>query len=202
MRDKNGTYIPDIKESTVDGELKAFETIVNKFNPYNGDNLGWNEYFIKMAYLVASKSKDWSTKIGSVLVRDNTVLSCGFNGICIGCKDNIKERNERPEKYFYYEHSERNCFYFAARNGINTNNSKLITLSIPCADCARACIQSGTTSILYHTIHNSHLTSQNPKWAESTERSLKMFDEAKVKVLEFRNWLNIKCLINGKEFDV
>lgn len=240
---KDLSFNPDTskKESTAEGALKAFKTIVENFNPGYTENkepnlyfckkckncigpqtgeldeyycddcnpninkqnkLDWTEYFIRMAYLVASKSKDNSSKIGSVLVRDNMVLSCGFNGIPINCKDNIPERNERPEKYYFYEHSERNCLYFAARNGINTNSSELFTLSVPCSDCARGLIQSGCCRITYHVQHNGHFELQNPKWADSIKKSLLMFDEAGVKVVGFNKWLGFTSLINGKDLEV
>lgn len=48
----------------------------------------WDELFIKMAMLVAQKSKDESTKVGCVIVgQDNAVLATGFNGFPRGVKE-------------------------------------------------------------------------------------------------------------------
>lgn len=51
----------------------------------------WDTYFIKMADLVASKSKDDSTKVGCVIVStDNTVLSMGYNGFPRGVRETLE----------------------------------------------------------------------------------------------------------------
>ena len=42
--------------------------------------MNWDEYFMRMVYLVASKSCDLRTKVGSVIVRDNQILTTGYNG--------------------------------------------------------------------------------------------------------------------------
>ena len=162
----------------------------------------WNEYFLRLSYLISQKSKDNSTKIGSVIVKDRVALVQGFNGIPMGCSDNIEERNVRPEKYFWYEHSERNCLYFAARNGIRTLDSELFTLSIPCADCARGIINSGISKVVYHVQHNSNFELENPKWTESCRKSLKMFDESGIRCVGINVWLGLNTLINGKIIEV
>ena len=56
----------------------------------------------------------------------------------------IEERQERPEKYYWFEHAERNSIYNAARIGVSTKGSKMyMTCGVPCADCARAIINAG-----------------------------------------------------------
>lgn len=165
-------------------------------------NLSWDEYYIKLAYSIAEKSKDTSSKIGSILVKNNFITSAGYNGMPIAINDNLSYRYEKPEKYFWFEHSERNAIYAAARNGLNTSGSHLYTLSIPCNDCARGCIQAGVHKITYHLQHNNIFISQNDKWAESTKRSLSMFLEAGVEINFLDKILNIQTLINGKVFNV
>jgi len=189
-------------EEHISGKCKSEDIIVKDFSFTPNTGLSWAEYFIRMAYLVSHKSKDLSSKIGSVLTRDNMVLSCGFNGIPKGCNDNAEYRNERPEKYYFYEHSERNCLYFAARNGINTNNSVLYTLAVPCSDCARGLIQAGVSKVYYHYQHNANFEFENPKWAESVKRSLEMFDESGVKCIGHNQWFGFSTLINGKNIEV
>ena len=126
----------------------------------------WHEYFIKMAFFVSTKSKDPSTKVGCILVgEDNQVLSTGFNGFPRGVRefdfrceheqfgihsDDIKARWDRPMKYQWVEHAERNAIYNAARHGASLKNATayLNWEPKPCADCARALIQVGVTSIV------------------------------------------------------
>ena len=104
---------------------------------------------MKMAYLVASKSKDGSMKCGCVLVsRGNTVVSSGYNGFPRGVDESFRpERQLRPEKYFWYEHAERNSVYNAALNGVCTFQTTAYITAHPCVDCARALIQAGISKI-------------------------------------------------------
>lgn len=159
----------------------------------------WDELFMRHVYLIASKSKDKFTKIGSILIKNNRIISEGYNGICSMVNDNVVERNERPEKYFWYEHSERNCIYSAARFGISTLDSVLYTNSTPCADCSRAIIQSGITEIVIHKQwKDSELQLNRDKWSESANRSVVMLQEAKVKLRIFDKFLNILVFLDGK----
>lgn len=158
----------------------------------------WDQYFMSMVYLVAMKSKDPRTKIGAVIVGDdNEVISTGFNGLPRGVMDGGKnedtgdvflvypERHQRPEKYFWYEHAERNAIYNAARVGVPLKSSTMYTQGIPCADCARGVIQAGIKIVIIHKgWEDAGSYRDSKKWAESAERSKQMFSEARV-MLEY-----------------
>lgn len=113
----------------------------------------WAEYMIRMAQLVSQKSKD-ETKVGCVLVGpENQVLSTGYNGFPRGVREvpeDVQGRWERPEKYKWIEHAERNAIYNAARHGISLRGATafLNWEPSPCTDCARALIQAGITTII------------------------------------------------------
>src|ERR1019366_1039390 len=80
--------------------------------------MSWDEYYLNMLELVASKSKDKSTKVGVIVVGpDNEIRSTGFNSFPRGINDDLEERQLRPAKYLYIEHGERNAIYNAARVG-------------------------------------------------------------------------------------
>lgn len=151
-------------------------------------DLEWVDYFRKIAEVVKEKSKDKNTKIGSVIVgKSNEIVSTGYNSFPRGIDDNVETRQERPEKYYWFEHSERNAIYNAARIGVSTNECTMfLSCGIPCADCARAIINSGIISIWV----NRQNISGN-KWDESSQRSLEMFEEAKIKV----NWYDEEIFI-------
>jgi dCMP deaminase len=143
--------------------------------------MDWDEYFIKMSELVATKSKDRSTKVGCVIVGENhEVKSTGYNGFCRGVNDHVEERYYRPEKLFWTEHAERNAVYNAARNGISLDKSTAyVTPLFPCADCARALIQSGIKRIVApHPIESS-------TWTESFNKSLVMFEESGIEMKRY-----------------
>ena len=165
--------------------------------------MNWDEYFMRMVYLVSSKSKDMSTKIGAVNVIDKQVLSTGYNGICRGVDDNVSERHVAPDKYLYFEHAERNSCYSAAREGIKLKGATMYTQDIPCADCCRGVIQSGIKEIMIHKqwsdIWKNILGNQ---WVESQNCSKVMLEEAGITVFILDQELGITTLMKGSTYTV
>lgn len=165
----------------------------------------WNEFFMRNVYLYASKSKDESTKVGAVLVKNNTIISGGYNGICRGVDDNMACRHARPEKYFWMSHSEVNAIFNAARIGISTLDSDLYTSGLPCASCARGIIQSGIQRVIVHApwyYQWARIQLDNPEWSESMKRTLVMFEESKIVVEYFYDQLKLPARIGGKNFEL
>ena len=105
----------------------------------------WDEYFMGIAQAVKVKSKDKHTQIGAVIVgTDNEIISTGYNSLPRGIDDYRPERYDRPEKYNWMEHAERNAIYNAARIGVSTKGARMyMTCGMSCIDCARAIIQAG-----------------------------------------------------------
>lgn len=139
----------------------------------------WNEYFLRVANLVAQKSKDRHKKIGAVIVGEgHEIRSTGFNGFPRGVDDDVDARHERPAKYAWTEHAERNAIYNAARNGTHTNGTTLyLSCWYPCADCARAVIQAGIARIVCSRSWKNKL---NSRWTESCNIGMEMLHEAGV----------------------
>jgi dCMP deaminase len=143
--------------------------------------MNWTEYFLKIAEQIKLKSKDESTQIGAVIVgKDNEILSTGYNSFPRGLDDSKKERQERPEKYFWIEHAERNAVYNAARIGVSLKNSTIyLTSGVPCMDCARAIVNVGIQVVW---CKKECTTKNKEKWEESQEKSIKLFNECNVMV--------------------
>ena len=75
----------------------------------------WNSRFMDLARLVAGWSKDTSTKVGCVIIGpDKEIRSTGYNGFPRGVDDTIPAGHERPAKYDFTEHAERNAIYNAS----------------------------------------------------------------------------------------
>ncbi len=143
--------------------------------------MNWTEYFLNIAEQVKLKSKDKSTQIGAVIVgNDNEVLSTGYNSFPRGLDDNKEERQERPEKYFWFEHAERNAIYNAARIGVSLKNSTIyITSGLPGMDCARGIVNSGIKVVWCKT---ECTTKNKEKWVESQMKSQQLLNECGVQV--------------------
>ena len=76
----------------------------------------WDKRFLEMAKLVASWSKDPSTQVGAVAVRNRTVIAQGYNGLPRGMKDTHDRLTVRTLKIKRIVHAEMNAIYNAAEN--------------------------------------------------------------------------------------
>ena len=162
------------------------------------NKISWDQYFMTMAYLVAMRSKDNSTHIGAVIVGpDNEVRSTGYNSFARGVLNEYSpELQERPEKYFWFEHAERNAVYNASRVGIPLKGCRMYTNGVPCADCGRAVIQSGISEVIVDGAWNEK---NDKKWIESTKRTLTMFNQAGITIRYWKgNLIEIIKFRHGK----
>lgn len=143
--------------------------------------MNWDKYFNEIAKAVNKKSKDPNTKVGAVIVgTDNEIVSTGYNSFPRGLNDNVPERFERPEKYYWMEHAERNAIYNAARMGNSTKNCTLyLDQWFPCCDCARGIINAGITTVYCERLDDSKLDNY---YGESLKRSYEMLMEANVEI--------------------
>lgn len=114
------------------------------------DVITWEEYFMGIAMLAAQRSKDPSTQVGCCIVRENKILSIGYNGMPFGCDDNVfpweKEGEPLNCKYMYVVHAELNAIL---NSTTELTASTLYTSLFPCNECCKAIIQSGIKEIVY-----------------------------------------------------
>jgi dCMP deaminase len=148
----------------------------------------WDKRFINLARHIADWSKDRATRVGAVIVDDeNTILSVGYNGFTRGMDDEIDSRHERPAKYLYTEHAERNSIYNAVRSGVCLKGAKIYLPWFPCTDCARAIINSGIKTIVA-----TEPDYDMEKWGDLFKVSYEMLTECGVKIQwysdEFDKW--------------
>jgi len=138
--------------------------------------VNWNDYFVSLLGPIAAKSKDTSRKVGCIIVGpDKEIRSTGFNGLPRGCNDTLPERYARPEKYFWFEHAERNAIYNAARHGASLEGCTAYVNMPPCMDCARGIVQSGISMVV-----SPAPPPDDPKYAEDFERIKELFEECDV----------------------
>ncbi len=109
----------------------------------------WDSYYLAICRVVATRSKDPGTQLGCIIAGPaHEIRSTGYNSFPRGIKDNQAERRERPEKYLWIEHAERNAIYNAARAGTALEGCTLYVELMPCMDCARAIVQSGIRAVV------------------------------------------------------
>jgi len=135
----------------------------------------WDELFMSMTFLIATKSKDAFTHIGAVIVDDNNIVrSIGYNGFPRGLDDTNLDRQTKDEKYYWMVHAEQNAIYNAKTD---LTGCRMYTNGTPCAECAKAIIQSGIKEVIVHKKWDKEFTTNHPHWKESCKRTICMFDE-------------------------
>lgn len=131
-------------------------------------------------------SKDRSTRLGAIILGPGyEVRAMGYNGFPRKVNDDVKERHERPLKYQFTEHAERNAIYNAARVGTPLDGCRLL-LDSPigiCTDCARAIINVGIKKVVILRRKDPDGDRQK-RWQDNDPITALMFKEAKVKVIE------------------
>ena len=164
----------------------------------------WNYRFMEIALHISTWSKDPNTKVGCVVVGPNKeIRSEGYNGFPRGVNDDIPERNIRPEKYSFYEHSERNAIYAAGRFGASLDGCTLYVTMPPCADCARGIIQSGIKHVYYlEPAADKVRKLPNGNWRDTVKDSFAMFHEAGVEVTVLnRDLANTNIIVWAKKLE-
>jgi len=110
----------------------------------------WDNYYMAMVLLVATRSKDPSTKCGAVLVsKDHRVLSIGYNGTYSGFPDD-ETVISRPAKYHYWLHAEENALLNYSGSRSDMEGATMYVTSRPCTRCLRGMIQSGISRIVFN----------------------------------------------------
>lgn len=146
-------------------------------SPFEGTSPEWDRRFMQLALAVGQWSKD-PTPVGCVIAGPaNEVRSTGYNGLPRGVDDRVPERLQRPGKYLWSEHAERNAIYNVARSGIPVEGCRIFVPWYPCVDCARAIIQCGLIELI--AIEPDW---QDAKWGEDFRIAHQMFNECGLRV--------------------
>lgn len=138
------------------------------------------KYYKLARYQANLFSKDPSTKVGALFLAPKSfeILTMGYNGMPRGVDETRPERWERPIKYRYVEHAERNALFNANRRGVAMEGSIAVVCLFPCADCARGMIQSGVQALVT-MIPNL----DDNRWDESFEVARELLEESGVHLI-------------------
>jgi len=142
---------------------------------------GWDEYFMRMAYLVSERATCLRRKVGAVLVKDRQILATGYNGApsgivhcditgCLRAKLNIPsgQRHEICRGL----HAEQNVILQAAQFGVSVKGSTVYITDSPCSICSKMIINAGIKEVVFSKAYEDRMARDFLK-------------EAKVKLRQF-----------------
>ena len=128
----------------------------------------WDEYFMEMAKLVATRSTCLSRQVGAVIVKDKCVISTGYNGapkgvchctdigICLREKLNVPS-GERAE-LCRATHAEQNAIIQCATKNSSTLGSTIYVTAFPCSMCMKILINAGIKKIVAKSSYPDELS--------------------------------------------
>ena len=126
----------------------------------NKNNIpNWDNYFMQIAKVVSKRSNCIRRSTGAIIIKDNRIISTGYNGTprgiqnCNenGCKrcnsDNIKTGENLEE--CICSHAEENSIVQAAYHGVSLKNATMYATNSPCIICTKMIINAGIKKVIY-----------------------------------------------------
>ena len=109
--------------------------------------LRYEKVYLKMALTWAELSHCARKKVGAIIVKDDAIISDGYNGTPSGF-DNCCE-NDNGETHWYVLHAEANAILKVAKSTNNCSGATLYLTHSPCKDCSKLILQSGIKRLVF-----------------------------------------------------
>ena len=103
--------------------------------------------YLRMAKIWASNSYCKRRQVGALLVKDNMIISDGYNGTPSGFENVCEDENGVTKPYVL--HAEANAITKVARSGNSAEGATLYVTASPCVECSKLIIQSGIKRVVY-----------------------------------------------------
>ncbi|CAG0953516.1 hypothetical protein MYXO_00342 [Myxococcaceae bacterium] len=119
---------------------------------------GWDEYFMSIARMVASRSNCVKRKVGAVIARDRRIISTGYNGTPRGTRNcneggcprcnSFAEGGTRLDECLC-SHGEENAITQAAYHGVSVRGGTIYSTFCPCLTCTKMIINAGLAEVVW-----------------------------------------------------
>ena len=106
----------------------------------------WNTYFKEIVQVTSKRSPCDRLKVGCLIVKDNRIISQGYNGFLPGCPHKSIVRDDHEQATI---HAEQNALCDCAKRGVSCNDATAYITHYPCLICTRLLIASGICEIKY-----------------------------------------------------
>jgi dCMP deaminase len=124
----------------------------------NSERLNWDEYFMSIALLASQRSPCERLHVGSTIVKDNRLISMGYNGFIPGAPHTSRIRDNHEQSII---HSEINAISDCAKRGTSLTDSKIYVTHFPCINCFRSIAACGISEVIYlHDYKNDEIVGQ------------------------------------------
>ena len=110
------------------------------------ERLSWDEYFSKIVKVTAERSPCERLQVGCLLVKDNRIISQGYNGFLPGCPHESIVRDNHEQATL---HAEQNALMDCAKRGVSCEGCTAYVTHYPCIICSRLLLAGGIKKINY-----------------------------------------------------
>ena len=139
----------------------------------------WNNYFLGLAFLISSRSRDAETQHGCVIVDDNNIIiGTGYNSHIKGINDALLP-NTRPEKYRTMFHAEVNSLLNCSKPPRDCKFATAYITGNPCTQCLQSLLQAGIKKLVIAKRQGTKLESAE------TEKDFNFFIEQTKVIVEY-----------------
>lgn len=115
--------------------------------------LDWDEYFMSIALLASCRSPCERLNVGSVIVKNNRLISMGYNGYIPGAPHISRVQDDHEQSII---HSEVNALSDCAKRGASLEGSKIYITHYPCPNCFKSIAACGIKEVIYLEDYNNN----------------------------------------------
>jgi dCMP deaminase len=126
----------------------------------------WDKIYMGVAELISSASYCNIKKVGAIIVKDNSIISFGYNGTPSGFENNCEDNGETKSIVL---HAESNAISKCAMSVQSTFGASIYCTLSPCQECAKLIIQSGIKKVVYRELYRCY-------------KGINLLKQAKVKI--------------------
>jgi dCMP deaminase len=129
----------------------------------------WDSYFLELTDVVKKRSTCLRRQVGAIIVKDNHILSTGYNGVptkithCseVGClREKLKVPSGERHELCRGLHAEQNAIIQAALHGVSIKDATIYTNTKPCSICTKMIINAGIKRIVYQIDYSDKLADE------------------------------------------
>ena len=140
--------VSNTNEETRAGSTPALGTeVLNVMNFKDAKQRKYDIAYLKMAIEWSKLSKCERKKVGAIIVKDNMIISDGYNGTPAGFDNNCEDENGNTN--WYVLHAEANAILKTAASNHNCTNSTLYLTLSPCRDCCKLILQAKIKRLVF-----------------------------------------------------
>ena len=122
--------------------VDSIKLLVNSYD----NRLSWDEYFMSVAFLISSRSSCERLHVGCVLVKNNRIISAGYNGFLPGMPHQSIVRDSHEQATV---HAEQNAITDCASRGVSVKDTTAYITHFPCLNCAKILAASGIREVRF-----------------------------------------------------